>query len=331
MKKLQCIGLLLLLGLTLPLQARVGGGGGTHDPDFSEGELDQGELLPWLTGPLLCPSGHLIPMGHVNFEPYFYWTKYSGFYDSKWNFQSTPHYFSDTLQLTLQIGVLPNTEFDVNPQFYYNRCKGQSDYRIGDLPITLAFQLFDGATNRTIPSLKLRFDANIPIGKYEHLNPKKLLTDSAGSGSWSPAVGLVSSQLFQFGTHFLAMRYFVEYGLTAATHVGGLSVYGGDAETRGTVYPGCSITAIVGTEYTLSQSWVLACDFQYVHQNKTRFSGHSPKVSVTSPSSENFSIAPAIEYNFNESIGLIGGAWVSFAGRNSSQYLNWVLALNVYR
>ncbi len=110
----------------------------------------------------------------------------------------------------------------------------------------------------------------------------------------------------------------------------GLNVYGGNTSTRGTAYPGNNFSVNVGLEYSLSQPWTLALDLLYIYQAKNRFSGHDGGTPMTSPSSASYSLAPAIEYNFSDKIGLIGGSWFTVAGRNTAQYINWILALNIY-
>ncbi len=70
-------------------------------------------------------------------------------------------------------------------------------------------------------------------------------------------------------------------------------------------------------------------DFYYQHNNKNRFSG-TPSATAIRPSSESFSLAPALEYNWSANIGLIGGVWFTVGGRNTSRFVSGVLAFNVY-
>jgi hypothetical protein len=49
------------------------------------------------------------------------------------------------------------------------------------------------------------------------------------------------------------------------------------------------------------------------------------------PSSSQYSLAPAIEYNWSQNIGLIGGVWFTVAGQNISQFNSIVIALNYYK
>jgi hypothetical protein len=318
--------LVFVLGLSL-VEARTGGGG--PPLNITEPAL---EMSPWLTGPLLAPSGHNVPTGHVNIEPYLFWTQYRGFYDNNWKFKGSHHYTSVTLNVPFQFGILPATEFDVVPQVFYNYSQGQTSWQFGDLGLVLSFQLLNDQQGKSWPpAIKLRFAASAPTGKYDHLKPSKQGTDVGGGGSWSPNVGIVFSNLFHFsGPHFLAMRSFFNYGPTVATSVHGLNVYGGTKGTHGTAYPGNNFSANFGFEYSLSQPWTLALDILYTYQAKNRFSGYDAGVPMTSPSSASYSLAPAIEYNFTDNIGLIGGSWFTVAGRNTAQYINWILALNIY-
>jgi len=70
-------------------------------------------------------------------------------------------------------------------------------------------------------------------------------------------------------------------------------------------------------------------DIVYNHFNKTRFTGKTI-LPNTRPSAELFSIAPALEYNWNENIGIIGGTWLSLIGRNTASFTNAVIAFNIY-
>lgn len=304
-------------------------------------ESVQIEKGPWLTGPLLSPSGHVIPFGHQNYEPYFYWTDNKRTYNSHWHTQNIPHYKTFLFQGTVQFGILPNTELDLSPQFAYNNTQGVHTWLVSDFPFALGFQALMDSPTTWVPAMKIRVGAVVPIGKYDRLDPKKVFTDVGGLGNWYPSLGVVFTYTFDYGNyHFLCWRTFFDYSIATPVRVHGLSIYGGAPSingikgTRGTVYPGNIFTAIQGFEYTLNLNWVLACDIQYQHFNRTRFSGHSPKgTKPKAPSSEQFSIAPALEYNFNANVGIIAGPWFTVAGRNSNltfDFISWVLAINIY-
>ena len=287
--------------------------------------------LPWLTGPLLTPSGHVVPAGHWNFEPYLFVTTTYGQYDSKWNSHSTPNFYNLNVQVPIQYGIVNPIDMQIVPQFSWNHTDGASEWVLNDLPIILDIQLLSDKPHKWWPAIKLTFEVSAPIGKYQHLSASKLGTDAGGDGSWDPTAALVFSRLFHFKeAHFLAPRLYFGYTVPNPVHVKNLNFYGGAKGTRGKVYPGNTFITLLGLEYSLSANWALACDFEYIHQNKTRFSGKTI-VPVTSPSSEQFSIAPAFEYNWSANVGLIAGAWFSFAGRNSSDFASGIIAVNIYK
>jgi hypothetical protein len=322
--------LLLLASLPLALLARKG----NEEPT----SIVTSEYEPWFTGPLLAPSAHVVPVGHQNIEPYVYVNQTTALYNPHWKAIKVPTFTNVLTQIPIQIGVLPSLEFDIAPQFSYNNTLGVHSWAVNDLPITLAFQLYTDIPETWYPAVKLRVGFDIPIGKYDELDILKLGTDLGGLGIWIPSVGFVFSRVINvYGDHYLAWRFFGAFAWGTSVRVHGLSAYGGFPDigpfegTNGTVYPGNSLVFIQGLEYSLTQNWVLALDIQYVHTNKRRFKGFSPLgTEPTHPSNENLSLAPAIEYNFNGNIGIIFGPWFTVAGRNSLDYFNWVLAINVY-
>lgn len=314
-----------------------------HARKTLRGTPDQQTEGPWFTGPLLSGSGHVVPVGHADYEPYLFWAKLPGSYNKHWNFVRTPPTFRSLISLTaLQFGILPATEFDITTQFVYNNHGGQHMWRVSDLPIALGFQLLMDGPDTWWPAIKLKVGTVIPIGKYQRLNPHKLFTDAGGTGDWAPDIGLITIKTYHLGGfHYLAWRMTFDFFPTAPIPVHGLSTWGGAPSspgikgTRGTVYPGFFFTALQGFEYSLTHNWVLALDIQYQHVNRNRFSGRSPKgTKPVAPSSEQFDLAPAIEYNFNAHVGIITGPWFSIAGRNNNEtsaFFTWVFAINIYQ
>jgi hypothetical protein len=324
--------LLLLLALPLLLHARKA----------IEEPLAEAEKGPWFTGPLLTASGHVIPLGHQNYEPYFLWNTIDSVYNNHWHSVDVSPKFRTFLQRTdWQFGIFPGVELDLETQFAYNNSHGQHAWHVFDTSFAFGFQILMDKPGQWYPAIKLHVGATIPVGKYDRLNPNKYGTDLAGGGNWSPNIGIVTGRHYHFGgRHYLSWRTSWDYTVPLPISVHGLSLYGGFPTTgpikgtRGTVTRGHSFTIRQGFEYSLTHSWVLACDLQYVHNNKTRFSGHSPPgTAPKAPSSEEFSIAPAIEYNFNVNIGVIAGSFFSIGGRNnnlSSAFFNWIFAINIY-
>lgn len=279
---------------------------------------------PWFTGPLLTPSARVVPPGHFSLEPYLYWTEYNGIYNNDWHVESKPKFYDLTAQLVYKIGLIDRWNIGGSIQGFYGWTQGKSDLAFGDLPIALDYEVYKGKTTY----LKFTFQEIFPTGKYEKLSAKKLGTDAGGAGSYVSVVALTIGNLHHFcGDHYLNTRASLAYFMPSKVGIKGLSVYGGDPTTSGTVHPGTAVSLFFGAEYTLTKNWALACDLGGQYSDKISFKGKTI-LPANSPSSAQFSVAPAIEYNWNESMGVIAGTWFTFAGRNSSKFINAVAAFN---
>ncbi len=305
---------------------------------------------PWFTGPLLTPSASTVPQGHVNIEPYVFVNRKTGNYEADWGSNSEGKSTSVTLQVPIQVGLTSFMDFQTFPYGTYNNVQGHTGIRFGDLPVQVNFQIYREQPDSAIPHIKISLTEDFPTGKFDHLNPNKLGADASGMGSYITTVGLTIGKLFHFGgSHYLRFRTNFSYSVPSAVHVEGFNVYGGGFGTNGKAYPGKEFSTLIGLEYTPILRLAFALDIFGVTTEKVRFSGNAGKVpnptterptdidlppfidaSVGAHSSEQVSLAPAVEYNFTETIGLIGGVWFSIAGRNSARFINGVVALNMY-
>ena len=286
----------------------------------------------WSTGPLIIPPNDIIDFGHFNYEPYLYWTQFKDTYDAHWKSVSSPLFTSVIFQPLIRAGIFPRGELDIYPTVTYNNTEHVHDWVWGDMPFSLNIQVLEDDPDHWYhPLTWVGLLAVAPWGKYEKLKPSKLGTDIGGTGSWLPGVSLsLYHEFYIYGPHYLSVQSYFSFQYGSPVHVKGLNFYGGDEDTRGKVFPGDITQAIVSFQYSLSHRWVLALDNVYTHTNKTRFKGDtSPDAPMTSPSSETFSMAPALEYLWNENFGIVGGAWFTVAGRNTDQFVSGVIAIYI--
>ena len=288
-------------------------------------------LGPWFTGSLLTNPVQTAPPGVVNFEPFLYFTTYTGSYNEKWGNVSTENFYTSSFIPYCWIGITSFLDFELQPQILYQFTENAHSYELGDLPIELGIQLFKSSLDNYSPNTRLSLNASIPIGKYNNLNPSKLSTDSAGSGSWLPGITLALGRIFELSEkHFFAPELALSYTIPTSVLVKNVNTYGGSKGTYGTIYPGNIFWCDLSFEYSFTQNWSFAMDTYYQHTNKTKFSGKNPHGSIGFPSSDQFSLAPAIEYNWSVNIGLIAGVWFTIAGRNSDRFASGQIALNLY-
>ncbi len=292
---------------------------------------------PWFTGPLIASSGFTVKPNHYNIEPYLYCYVYNGNYNQDWKTVSAPNFYYNVLQVQYKMGLVDRVDFQIYPQAVYTRFKGSQYCNVGDWPLGVGFQLLRADIVEYLPAIKLTLRANIPLGKYQHLKADKQGTDDLGIGSWQPGFSVVLAKMFHTARkHYLDLRLAFNYQFGLPVHVKGLNNYGGAPNTRGTVRVGDSFIIDGALQYNFDQRWAFACDFYYTHGNTNHFSGKTGTTAAgtpavnTAPSSEQFSLAPAIEYNWSKNIGLIGGVWFTYAGRNSTRFTTGIIALNIY-
>lgn len=293
----------------------------------------------WFTGPLLTYSAENIPKGQLNIEPYVFATYTSSRYNGDWEKVSDPYStWSVNILPFLEVGMTTWLDFTLVPSWFYVISNGSATFNFGDCSAILGFQLYKQEKNSYIPSMRLVLLETFPVGKFENLDPEQFGTDIAGAGSYISRVALAVSWLFHlWDVHWLDFRLTGVYGIAAKARVHGFNTYGGAFDTNGWVYPGQSAQIFVGFEFNVTQQWVFSCDFLANYNTSIRFKGFPGYDVLTGlpadlnvGSSAQYSMAPAIEYDWSETLGAISGVWFTFAGRNATNFISWVTALNYY-
>jgi hypothetical protein len=93
----------------------------------------------------------------------------------------------------------------------------------------------------------------------------------------------------------------------------------------------------VPLRYSLRQRWVLALDATYRHQANTLVTGHSrldpssTPIRLNSGASDAFGLAPAVEYNWKRTLGVLFGVRMIPIARNASVTISPALAINYVR
>ncbi len=299
----------------------------------------QAEFVPWFTGPLLAPPSITIPQGHFDIEPYVYATARTAFYNEDWKPVGRPTFLTLNFQSLFEFGLTPFMDIEFLPVILYNHTENAGNWALGDPDLLFGFQLYkETFSPKWTTAVKLVLVETFPLGKYRNLDPKKKFTDLGGLGSWQTGIDLIWGNLVHFsGHHFLSTRLSLLFTYLSPIRVKGLSTYGGGPKTTGRVHPGRNFQFDLGMEYALSQRWVLAIDIVGIFQGKNKFTGfEGPALGgglakVGNSHSVQYSLAPAIEYNWSDQLGLIAGVWFTVAGRESFQFTSGVVAFNYYR
>lgn len=284
--------------------------------------------LPWLTGPIFTPSGDVIGLGHADLEPIVYCTTRTARYDNNWHAKKIPKFYQQIAQLTAKIGILEKVAFSCIVQSFRNETRGVSTSGFGDLPVGFDIQLIK-EKKYGFP-VKLIIQETLPVGKYNRLRAANKGTDAIGLGSYSTQIGIATCYLTHFTEeNYLSTSAYFFIVANLPVNVRGLNTYGGDSSTHGRVRPGTSFNFWCAAEYTLTKNWVMAMDILTQFNLKGSFKGHTERP-IHLPSTAQISIAPAIEYNWNKSIGVIVGPWFTVGGKNSFRFCSAVAGINYY-
>jgi len=291
---------------------------------------------PWYTGPLLAPSATLIDPGSYNIQPYLFVTWDYGKYQQSGKMERTPTLFQLYPQIPFQFGITKWVDGIITLKAQYNKENGRSFFDLADLPISLGFPIL--TQGPYAPAILFSIQEVFPTGKYQKLNPTKNGIDATGAGAYTTNFYLNFGKVVWWWwlAHPMQFRLSLEYSIPSDVSVKGFNAYGGGYDTNGKVHPGQTFSADFGYEFSITQTWALALDIVYNYSFKTTFDGYLGRVaidqdsalaSVGGPYNDQLSLAPAVEYNWNENLGLIVGAWFTVWGRNSTAFASGVFSV----
>ena len=298
--------------------------------------LESPEEALW-TGPLLASSASTLPQGHWLIEPYLYDSVAVGRFDRRGDRSSEPHQATVGSLAYLIYGVTERVSVGVIPRFAYRNAsgpQGSSGFGMGDFSVQAQYRLTQFSEEYRVPTTSVIVIETLPTGKYDRLDVND---DSAlGGGAYITTLALYSQYYFWFPTgRILRTRLNVGYAWPSSAAVADNSVYGTSAGFNGHARLGQTVMVDAACEYSLTRNWVLALDILSEHDDNTRITGTTvgPPIAAGYVSSlgsnAQLVVAPAIEFNWNAHIGLIAGTRIVGLGRNVTQTLVAVVALNL--
>ena len=290
----------------------------------------------WWTGPLLAPNASTFPAGHALIETYVFDVNSNGQFDTSGHHAPAPGGHELGSLTYLIYGLTDRVSVGLLPRFFYDEPAGapnSSSPGVGDLGAQVQVGLTSFHEGSLVPATALVLGETFPTGRYDGLaNP----ADGFGAGVYSTSLAWYSQDyLWLPNGRILRVRLDLTYAISSSASLRDQSVYGTPAGFRGHAHPGDSFTGDAAAEYSVTRNWVLATDLVWVHSASTRLTGSEPAaggpglVDTQSGSSEYFAVAPAIEYNFSSRVGVILGARIFVAGRNTGSSVTTAAAINM--
>jgi hypothetical protein len=284
----------------------------------------------WWTGPMLAPSAGTLPPGHFLIEPYLYVV-------------TAPHSNTFGSRSYIIYGLANRFSIGVIPVFGFNQVSdgpSSSGVGLGDFSLMGQFRLTQFHPGSWVPTMSINLQETFPTGKYDRLGDRP--SDGLGAGAFMTTASFYSQSYFWMPTgRILRARFNASQSFSSGVSVHDVSVYGTDPGFRGHANPGSSTSLDLAGEYSLTRNWVLALDAVYAQSATTLVSGSDvlggtsagtvPGVHLSSGASAAFAFAPAIEYNWCSSTGILLGVRLVPRGLNTAATVTPAIAINMVR
>ena len=314
---------------------------GIKTPAQIQAEIDQAQrdfeiakkmFIPWYTGPLITASSNNAPPGKYVLQPYLFNNWQYATFNADRKSESIPDIYTLQPLLLGQTGITDWLDITVTATGFFKWQKSQHGSGWGDTAVSFGLQLYKETLY--VPSFRLTVGESFPTGRYQKLNRNKNGLDATGSGAYTTVIGLIAGKVFWWlPLHPVSVRLASNYNFpNHKVSVRNFNAYGGGFGTDGRVTVGHTMNFDLGIEVSITQKWVFATDFAYTYTWPSLFSGRpgidamGMAASVGTPTSNQFSLSPAIEYNRTSTDGFIGGVWFSATGKSSPNFAALVLS-----
>lgn len=288
----------------------------------------------WYTGSLISASGG-VPKGYWDIEPYYTYTQPVGSLDSHGRGRPASHplqrFFSnDTLW---EYGLTRNLTIEWHTVVNYQWKHGQGHShgpKAGDMPFDLIYRYVEPDRKRFIPSMNIYVGMVFPFGDYNHLGYAQ---DGMGNGTYTFRLGLTAQSAYTLpdGRELRVRLWNWFYRPVTSARLKDSTSYGTEQGFRGHGQQGMHGETGIAFEYGLTQRWVLAIDLYRDWADGARVRGRDYRgyySRVKGASSSSWQVAPAVEYNWNDSWGIIFGSSFVFAGHNNDLAVSPQFAIN---
>lgn len=277
---------------------------------------------PWFTGPLINNGAIVVDRNQWDFFPQGYTYTVPGI--RIWGGSGQSVY-----------GVTDSLQIQLIPVYNYQTNNVVSSQGMADSAVEIGWQLFRQANHDYLPDIKLDVFDLIPFGQYQNLDPNKQGIDSVGQGQ--NQIELVINTQYRslpFPDHYMYTYFSIGYGWFQKVRLSGFNSYGGGFGTHGVLSRSMEWNADMAIEFQLTQNWVAVFEWNYLYDSPATFRGrrgvdaNGLPATVLKTRVDQWSLAPALEYNISQNFGIIFGPWFSLSGNPDNRFFSLNLALN---
>lgn len=290
---------------------------------------------PRFTGPLVTPAVNTMPVGMFNIEPYLIHTNTRGSYDNTGH-RREQHAMYRQWQVAVPMTYALTDSSAVQVTLNASRTSGAGrhtdGFRMGDSVVRVQQRLLAPAADGTGLVLALALAQRFVTGRYHQLDTNPL--NATGNGAARTTLSLGAQRMHWLpNQHALRWRGQVAWSPSPGhVKIHDSSVYGTTKGFRGRARVGQAWNATIATEYVLDTRWGIVGEAIWNRTSAVSVSGTGKQGHPTHhrvAASHDISLAPAVEYHFSPTMGLIAGVQFTVAGRNAGDYVAPQAALNM--
>jgi len=291
-------------------------------------------------GPLITPNPAGLPQGRWFLEPYLVRVDSNAHYDADGERQRSAQ---DSGAWAVVMPVMYGFSDRLMGQVNLSASRAESGtghsggFRAGDTTARLQYLLQAPSADGTRPAVSLAVSQRLSTGSHDRITGNPL--DAQGDGVQRTTVALgVQQVVWMPNGRPLRWRGQLMAGpAPARTALSGASIYGTEAGFQGHIARGSVLGLSVAGEYSFNDRWVGVMELAASRETGQRLIGFMPtadgggrRIDEQRPASRSLSVAPAVEYHFSPSLGLIAGVEITLAGRNTGRVISPQVALGVF-
>lgn len=292
------------------------------------------------TGPLITPNPAGLPQGRWYVEPYLVRVDSNASFDNRGDHQRSDERSGGW---TVVVPVIYGFSDRVTGQVNLSASRAESGsarssgFRAGDTTARLQYLLQAPSADGTTPAVSVALVQRFTTGKHDRITGNPL--DAQGDGVQRTVAALgVQQVVWLRNDRPIRWRAQLSAGpAPSRTSISGVSVYGTDEGFHGHIARGSVLGFSLGAEYSFNDRWVGVMEVAANRETRQRLNGVVPDgnggaryIDERRPASSSLSLAPAVQYHFSPSLGLIAGVEFTVAGRNASRIISPQVALGMF-
>ncbi len=299
--------------------AKAGGNGGNGAAKENGKEEGKEYEYPCTFGPIITDTAVPIDKGQFAIQPTFAFGFLTSVFNRNWhpvsaggNFRSFQTYWKFTYGLMNNMEVYAIIPYIHKWAYNVDRVgpggERSANYGgLGDINLTVKYRLVEEGPGK--PTVTALFSTDLPTGHYRNLNPRLLLTDLIGGGTYILTTGLNISK---------CLDPFVLYGNVWYSMSTAFTIN----DTR--IYPRDFVTVNLAGEYILTRNkkWVALLELTSFWDGG-RLIGRKANL----PPQALVSVLPGIEYMASEKLGFALGVNIDFMGKTYPAYVTPLLSI----